>query len=123
MSGKNEAQCCARVWPMGAMRSSQCLHKAKVTRNSFPYCGRHDPERIAEQRAAKDAERQAALAEKNARWDAAKAANAEQARRAACFDQLVDALHDLTALYHSTPGHDPTFVDKGRAALARARAK
>lgn len=32
---------------------------------------------------------------------------------------LRDALHDLVALYASTTGHDPTFVQKGKTALSR----
>ena len=34
---------------------------------------------------------------------------------------LADALGDLVALYAATPGHDPVFVEKGRAALRKLR--
>ncbi len=33
---------------------------------------------------------------------------------------LLDALRDLTALYASSPGHDPIFVAKGLSAIAQA---
>jgi hypothetical protein len=32
---------------------------------------------------------------------------------------VLDTLRDLTSLYASTPGHDPTFVKKGQAAIQK----
>ena len=44
---------------------------------------------------------------------------AEGYRRAKVEDApLVEALKDLTALYASTTGSDPHFVEKGRTAIA-----
>ena len=42
------------------------------------------------------------------------------ARLVAAAPDLLDALHDLTALYASLPGHNPHFVEKGLAAIAKA---
>ena len=36
-------------------------------------------------------------------------------------ETLVDALHDLTALYAASPDADPHFVAKGQAALAKSK--
>jgi len=44
---------------------------------------------------------------------------AKERIRHAAPDLLV-ALLDLTALYAATPGHDPCFVKKGQAAIAKA---
>ncbi len=35
----------------------------------------------------------------------------------------LDTLRDLTALYASTKGHDPVFVQKGQAAIQKLQQK
>ena len=41
----------------------------------------------------------------------------------AAAPDLLDVLKDLTALYESSPGRDPSFVEKARAAIAKATGK
>ena len=59
--------------------------------------------------------------------DAERLAQAETAQEAArnkrmieVFPDLLEVLKDLTALYMASPGCDPHFIAKGRAAIARA---
>lgn len=42
------------------------------------------------------------------------------ARLISAAPALLDALLDLTALYAASPGHDPRFVSKAQAAIAKA---
>lgn len=43
------------------------------------------------------------------------------ARLIAAAPAVLDALLDLTALYAASPGHDPNFVKKAQAAIAKAQ--
>lgn len=46
--------------------------------------------------------------------------NEADARLVAAAPELYDALLDLTALYATSPGADPNFVAKARAAIDKA---
>jgi hypothetical protein len=41
----------------------------------------------------------------------------------AASPRMLEALKNLTALYASTPGHDPHFVRQGRAAIDQAEGR
>jgi hypothetical protein len=83
--------CCVNV-PYGNWgRTSKCSFKAKANEGGQWYCMIHAPSKVAAKNAAKDA---AFEIKKNARH-AARAAQKELERRAACFDDLLEALKNL----------------------------
>lgn len=47
--------CCKRIYLAGMMDDVRCSRIMKVERNGKPYCGQHDPEKVAARRAKSDA--------------------------------------------------------------------
>jgi uncharacterized Zn finger protein (UPF0148 family) len=87
--------CCKILFNGFGCRGNLCGNKAKFERDGKHYCGIHDPVTIKEKDDAKNAkwlaERDAIDASRNAARDAQK----ELERRAACFDNLLEALKEL----------------------------
>jgi hypothetical protein len=75
--------------------SSRCSRAGKVERNGKPYCNLHDPVKVAEKRAARDAMWRA-------EWAAKYAAQAEAARQKAFAADCVEAIR-LIAGGHNDP--------------------
>ena len=60
--------CCERV--VGPrVTVYQCRNRAKVERDGKPYCGIHDPERVAARRRAQDAHYAEKSRQMHRRWD------------------------------------------------------
>lgn len=75
----DKPRCCASVW--SGFMDTACGRKASVCRNGVWYCGSHDPVKVAERRAKRDAK----MAEERKARDAAfEAARKEKAYRDAC---------------------------------------
>jgi hypothetical protein len=128
-------RCCVRVYGPGyTFKGSPCPKPVKVTVDGKHYCATHSPDAVAKRRAASDAKFNEAL-ERGRRH--AERANTER-HKAACFDELVQALMDQTdafeAAYSFIPDHErqrfatmmtnrglTTHSQNARAALAKAR--
>lgn len=83
-AAKSEAQCIEHVYGRDrGSRGSPCGKLAKVERDGKPYCGTHDPVRVAEKRAARDAE-----------WEREQAAHDRKHRVAACRDAVIRAARE-----------------------------
>lgn len=63
--------CCKRVCSAGTFSASRCSRRMKVERNGMPYCGQHDPEKVATKRKVKEARWQAEADAQKAVRDAA----------------------------------------------------
>lgn len=112
--------CCATKWPNGSYRGVKCHNPAKVERDGKHYCGVHDPVAIKEKQQAKNAKFDAAYEERRKREKAIAAAEAEQKRRANCYEDLLSALIALTDCGAEAWGEDRPCVLDGRAAIAKA---
>jgi uncharacterized Zn finger protein (UPF0148 family) len=66
---KNQ-RCCAEVFQSYGMQRYPCPNKAKVERDGKHYCGVHDPVRLAEKAAIREAKAEAEREESSARWRA-----------------------------------------------------
>ena len=111
--------CDGRAWAQGAMNSHRCRAKAKVERNGKHYCGRHDPVAVEAKRAARNEDWDRQFEERQEALRAARAAEAEQKRRADCYPDLLEALEwvmDRLVDKHET---DESAVF-ARAAIAKA---
>ena len=86
----NDEMCQGRVWNGHAY--NDCGNRGKFARDGKHYCGRHDPVAIEAKRFAKSAAYIAMRATRIAQNKAAESTSAEQARKAACFDDLLAAL-------------------------------
>jgi copper(I)-binding protein len=110
----SEHRCQEKVWPAGSMRSYPCGAKAKVERDGKHYCGRHDPVRVAEKKAA----RAAAL---KVEWEAVRVAaeaRAEMQRRHNCHEALVSALKECAARLEIHMKHTEDLVAHMQATKA-----
>ena len=65
-----DKRCCAECVQSYGGQYYQCLNKAKVERNGKHYCGVHDPVRLAEKAAIREAKAEAEREELRARWRA-----------------------------------------------------
>lgn len=91
----------------------QCSRKA--TRDSF--CAQHHPDTDA----AKQAKREAELRANNERWEKERLERAQREHRAACFEQLVQALRDAEATLEKDDRYRHAYTHSlVRAALERA---
>ena len=50
-----ETRCCEMVWDQGGWRRYPCTRNATVERDGEPYCGQHDPEKVAARKKARTA--------------------------------------------------------------------
>lgn len=117
------ASCCVRVFPKGGgFRQVPCRLTAKVERDGKHYCTTHDPVRVAEKHAAKEAAYQAANAVRCARRRAAEAEVAEIKRRAECYDDLLIACETLLFELVAGPACIDEVIANARAVIAKARA-
>lgn len=117
--------CDGKVWD--GWRYHQCSKNAKVERNGKHYCGIHDPVARAEKNAAKESAYLAECAAKELAQATAKEARAEIERRAACYDELLEALKAAEDLYcvgllSSASGQIERVVTLRKAAIAKAGA-
>jgi len=79
---------CKRVYP-GMKYALPCAAKAKVERDGVLYCGRHDPVTLKVARDKREAVRKARDDALRTHLDKLAAARADQARKAALFDELI----------------------------------
>jgi len=123
MSGR---KCPAKVYDSGAMSSHTCGRAAAFEFGGRWFCKTHHPPTVK----AKDEARHKAYTDKfnaeMARNAAARKAAAEQARRAACFDDLLEALQRLMqhANWMESCSHDDEGIkrdiERASAAIAKA---
>ena len=71
-AGGVKAQCSKRVY-WDAWHSHPCANKGTVERDGKPYCGVHDPQKVAARQARRDASYLDAREEQDAKWKAADA--------------------------------------------------
>ncbi len=75
-------RCSARVWDSGSWPSThQCKYKAIVVRDGKGYCKQHDPVEVAKREA-----------ERVAKWDAEREANAKMYHREAVIRILTEGV-------------------------------
>lgn len=106
--------CCRSTWT--GRWINHCHNKAKVERDGKWYCGIHDPEAVKQKRDKRNAAYEAELKETQARIDARAKAEAEMARRAGCFDDLLEALQGVLRVADRAT----VEFDAARAAIAKA---
>jgi uncharacterized Zn finger protein (UPF0148 family) len=123
----SELNKCAGHGPTNIWGSSKaCTRTGKLAHDGKMWCAIHHPPTKRAKRDAKDAERTAARERSNADYDARRKSEAEQARRAECFDDLLAALEMLyaeTADYirlNNLGGMDNQCMQLSRAAIAKA---
>lgn len=90
----DKLKCCAQVSGTGSfgwLHKSNCQRPVKVTVDGKHYCATHSPEAKAKRAKASEDRYNA----KNAAYEAERQAQKEQAHKAACFDELVQALDKL----------------------------
>lgn len=87
--------CCKLMWRGLGYNSRPCGKPSKIEVDGKHYCGIHNPVAKAEKNAKKQAEQTAKYEASAASQAAAKAKQAELERRAACYDELLEALQRL----------------------------
>lgn len=140
-STKSDRHTCeAAVWARGYFRTYACGKTAKVERDGKWYCGIHDPVRLAEKRAARDAEYDRRYAENRKHQQLRDAApELYEALRIArkligliTVRQVIEAGDDAIAAVGLNPwcmnegratGDEPVSADFIEAALAKAEGK
>ena len=96
-----------------------CPNPGKIARDGKHFCGMHDPVAVREKYDAREAQRKAARKVELAAQLASDSASAEQARKAACFDDLLAALQDVIGW---VSGRERWHTDEPEKAVDRARA-
>ncbi len=114
-------KCPEMVCPPGTWHSHKCNRTAAFEFDGEWWCKTHHPPTVSEKRAAKHAEWLAGHKRDEARREQERKAAAEQAHRAACFDDLLSALKEA-ADYTRHPDYDwpVEFSRQVSAAIAKA---
>lgn len=119
MTSELKPRCCARV-NSGGFFSSQCSKNAKFEREGKHYCAIHDP-------VARKAKNDKWLIDFNLKrdaqtkaWEEAALKKAQIERRAGCFDELLEALKNLSMYYEPKDASDSRAFDAAKSAIAKA---
>ena len=106
--------CCASTW--SGYWNKPCRNIGKVERDGKWYCGIHDPAAVKKKQDARNAAYEAGRKEWQAGIDAQVKARNELARRAACFDDLLEALKGVLRVADRAT----VEFDAARAVIAKA---
>lgn len=85
-------RCCSTVRTGGSFHGHQCTRNAKVERDGKPYCGSHDPVLMREKANKR-------FGDWKAKNDTRISLDKRFRHKAACFDELRDALESLLSRY------------------------
>ena len=121
--------CCASVSPgTYSFRHSKCSKTAKYERDGKWYCGTHDPVAIKARDDARNEKWRIERAENKAQANEKDATEKLQAHKAACFDELLEALKVFVEYESAMEDRDDIngmliynkFSALARAAIAKA---
>ena len=109
-SANDVVMCSERVYDKISKGFSQCRYKGKVVRNGKQYCGLHDPVKIEEKDAAKQA-----------RWEIEWEADRKKYALRAAGPGLLEACKAALTLHLWEAGaHNQTIIWQIEAAIAKA---
>ena len=111
-------KCSHKYW--GAFGDPVCSMTAKVEREGAWYCGIHDPMAIKQREGAKSAAFNDELNKRAAEKHSEAQARAEIARRAGCYDDLLEACSRLVGVMNLLDYENDHTTEFARAAIAKA---
>ncbi len=117
----SEHKCVGRVYAGHYIGSHTCNKTARYEHNGKWYCKTHHPPTVEEKRRAHAAKREAEFDAERAQRAQQHREHAEMQRRAAAYDELLEALNDIANTDPVDAALDPQrAVRIARAAIAKA---